>query len=144
VAVLSMSGAAVLGVGLVGAGAMTDTSPEAPGSAVNAMMSVPRAPVSAAASPGCPTTPTVRTTTQLNLALSNAAPGTTIVLAPNTTYVAANTANFVISRRGTATTPIRLCGPATAVLSGKNGPLSGNPVLRVTSASYWTISGMVC
>jgi hypothetical protein len=141
--VLSM-GAAALGVGLVGIGALTDTSP-APGfagRAGNVMMSVRRVAASAAISPECPATPTVWTTAQLNLALSTATPGTTIVLAPNTTYVAASTANFVISRSGTASAPIQLCGPATAVMSGKSGPLSGHPVLGVTSASYWTISGM--
>jgi hypothetical protein len=63
----------------------------------------------------------------LGSALYAAQPGDQIQLAPGT-----YSGTVTISRRGTATDSITLCGPATAIVAG---------AVNVTDASYWRLQG---
>jgi hypothetical protein len=91
---------------------------------------------------------TVTTAEQLKAALAGAEPGDTIALAPGTYR-----GSFVTTRAGTATAPITLTGPSTAVLIN-DGP-SGEPPscpaptagwdsgygLWLFDAPYWNLEG---
>ncbi|WIE77046.1 right-handed parallel beta-helix repeat-containing protein [Curtobacterium sp. MCSS17_007] len=79
------------------------------------------------------TTP-VTTAKELTAALSKAAPGQVIALAPGT-----YTGNFTGSATGTADRPITLCGPADAVLDG--GDTDKGYVLHLDGASRWLLQG---
>jgi len=81
---------------------------------------------------GCPSsgyrrTVNVASSSALTNALSGAQPGDQIQLAPGT-----YSGTVAVSRRGTATDSITLCGPSTAVLAG---------AVNVTDASYWRLQG---
>ncbi|MEV6824776.1 cellulose binding domain-containing protein [Amycolatopsis sp. NPDC051102] len=90
----------------------------------------------------------VSTAAQLQAALANAVPGQAIRLAPGTYR-----GSFVTTKAGTAANPIRLSGPANAVLinDGPAGDAPGCPVpaagwdsgygLWLFGAPYWTLSG---
>jgi parallel beta-helix repeat protein len=82
----------------------------------------------------CSDSATVTTAEELEEALAGAQPGTAIVLAPGR-YVG----NFVATVSGTADAPIRLCGPADAVLDG-DGTQKGY-VFHLDGAQYWQLSG---
>jgi hypothetical protein len=76
----------------------------------------------------------VRTASELQQALDDALPGTAILMAPGV-----YPGNFTASTSGTAEAPIRLCGPADAVLDG--GRVDDGYVLHLDGASYWHIAG---
>jgi hypothetical protein len=82
----------------------------------------------------------VSTASQLSTALANADPGDLIQLAPGT-----YSGSWTVSRSGTSTNPIMLCGPRTAVLNG--GSLTnGGAVLKFIGTSsahvqYWVAKG---
>jgi hypothetical protein len=82
----------------------------------------------------------VSTASQLSTALANADPGDLIQLAPGT-----YSGSWTAGRSGTATKPIVLCGPRTAVLNG--GSLTnGGAVLKFIGTSsahvqYWVAKG---
>jgi hypothetical protein len=86
--------------------------------------------------PTCPSgaKATVRTASALRQALVSAVPGSVIVLAPGV-----YTGHFVASAVGTATAPITLCGPASAILDG--GSTHSGYVLHLASASWWRVLG---
>lgn len=75
----------------------------------------------------------VSTSSQLNNALKNATAGQTIQLASGI-YSGA----FAATAIGTADAPIRLIGPADAILQSSSGTGYG---LRMTNAQYWTLDG---
>jgi hypothetical protein len=86
-------------------------------------------PTSAA---GCPSSGysrvvNVASSSALGSALNAAQPGDQIQLASGT-----YSGTVTISRRGTATDSITLCGPATAIVAG---------AVNVTDASYWRLQG---
>jgi Right handed beta helix region len=90
-----------------------------------------------AAAPGasCPAgAVTVSSADSLRSALSGAHPGETIVLAPGLYQ-----GDFVVSQSGTASSPITLCGPRTAVLEGSS--ISKGYTLHLDHASWWRIEG---
>jgi chitodextrinase len=94
------------------------------------------------------TTVNVSTTAQLQAALTNATPGQTIKLAAGTYHGA-----FVTQKAGTASQPITLTGPATAVLinDGPSGTAPSCPAptagfdsgygLWLYNAPYWNLTG---
>ena len=91
----------------------------------------------------------VSTAAQLSSALAAATPGQTIRLAPGTYE-----GSFVATTPGTASAPITLTGPRTAIITndGPSGTLSGCPHpgdgwdsgygLWLYGASYWNITGL--
>ncbi|WP_433584855.1 discoidin domain-containing protein [Microbacterium hydrocarbonoxydans] len=104
--------------------------------------------------PGASTPPAgtivdVSTSAQLSTALSAATPGQTIRLAPGTYQ-----GSFVATTPGTASAPITITGPRTAIITndGPSGSLSGCPHpgdgwdsgygLWLYGASYWNITGL--
>lgn len=88
-----------------------------------------------AASDSCSAmSPTVTDAASLKRALADAKAGTVIVLAPG-----AYTGNFVASGSGTATAPITLCGPRSAVLDG--GSVDSGYTLYLSSANWWRVHG---
>ena len=96
---------------------------------VTASGPVPPPPSSAA---GCPTSAyrrvvNVASTYALANALSAAQPGDQIQLASGT-----YSGTVTISRRGTATDSITLCGPSTAIIAG---------AVHMTDAQYWRLQG---
>ena len=108
-------------------------------SAPSAVVSFTTAPA-AATSPyryaNCPTaTQTVSTRSELVIALAAAAPGSVIRLNPGT-----YSGRYTITTSGTASAPIWVCGPRTAVLDG-GGPDLGNGV-RIENASNVVLAGM--
>jgi nitrous oxidase accessory protein NosD len=86
-----------------------------------------------AADCGTPTT-TVRSASELEGALSDAAPGDVIVLADGT-----YSGEFEGTASGTASDPIALCGGSGAVIDG--GGLKKGYAVHLDGASYWTLSG---
>jgi hypothetical protein len=90
----------------------------------------------------------VSTADQLRTALASAVPGRTIRLAPGTYH-----GSFVTTKAGTATQPITLSGPSTAILvnDGPSGDAPDCPEptpgwdpgygLWLSGAPYWTLSG---
>jgi hypothetical protein len=82
----------------------------------------------------------VSTASELSTAITDAQPGDLIQLAPGT-----YSGSWTVSRSGTATNPIMLCGPRTAVLNG--GSLTnGGAVLKFIGTSsahvqYWVAKG---
>ncbi|WP_233439682.1 right-handed parallel beta-helix repeat-containing protein [Lentzea atacamensis] len=100
--------------------------------------------------PGEETPGTVTTAEQLKAALANAKPGETITLAPGTYR-----GSFVTTKAGTASAPITLTGPSTAVLVN-DGPSGTAPTpcpvptagwdsgygLWLYNAPYWDIKGI--
>ncbi|WP_232837052.1 right-handed parallel beta-helix repeat-containing protein [Lentzea terrae] len=101
--------------------------------------------------PGTPveeTPATVTTAEQLKAALANAKPGETITLAPGTYR-----GSFVTTKAGTASAPITLAGPSTAVLinDGPSGTAPPCPVptagwdsgygLWLFNAPHWNLTG---
>ncbi|GAB2808949.1 hypothetical protein GCM10027200_05930 [Lentzea nigeriaca] len=105
--------------------------------------------------PGTPTDPppsetpgTVTTADQLKTALANAKPGETITLAPGTYR-----GSFVTTKAGTASAPITLTGPSTAILinDGPSGEAPSCPAptagwdsgygLWLFGAPYWNLKG---
>jgi parallel beta-helix repeat protein len=112
-----------------------------PGSAPDAGASRPTSSAPATPGPGAPEaagcpepTITVTTSSALQSALDDAAPGAVIALAPGT-----YPGSFTASAAGTAEAPIRLCGPADAVLDG--GRIDDGYTLHLDGASYWELSG---
>ncbi|PRB09410.1 hemagglutinin protein [Microbacterium sp. MYb72] len=99
--------------------------------------------------PGGGTIVDVSTAAQLTSALAAATPGQTIRLAPGTYQ-----GSFVATTPGTASAPITLTGPRTAVITndGPSGTLNGCPHpgdgwdsgygLWLYGASYWNVSGL--
>jgi hypothetical protein len=88
--------------------------------------------------PGCvpsDTSITVATTGQLTGALASLTPGESIILAPGT-YLG----NFTDSVAGTASDPVTICGPASAVLDG--GSLDHGYTLYLDGANHTTVSGL--
>ncbi|MBW8764485.1 MAG: discoidin domain-containing protein [Microbacterium sp.] len=91
----------------------------------------------------------VSTAAQLSTALTVATPGQTIRLAPGTYQ-----GSFVATTPGTASAPITITGPRTAIITndGPSGSLSGCPHpgdgwdsgygLWLYGASYWNITGL--
>lgn len=91
----------------------------------------------------------VATSAQLSSALTAATPGQTIRLAPGTYQ-----GSFVTTTSGTASAPITLTGPRTAIITndGPSGTLNGCPHpgdgwdsgygLWLYGASYWNITGI--
>jgi hypothetical protein len=71
----------------------------------------------------------------LTSAINNAQPGDLIQLASGT-----YTGRWTVTRSGTSASPIRLCGPSTAVLNG--GSYTAGTTIWLKSAKYWTISGV--
>ncbi|GAA2869620.1 hypothetical protein Acy02nite_18410 [Actinoplanes cyaneus] len=95
----------------------------------------PAAPASGAASQGCPqATVQVSTAEQLDQALAKATPGTSIQLADGTYE-----GTFTATAKGTAQTPITLCGTASAVLDG--GGVKKGYALHLDGADYWHVTG---
>lgn len=85
----------------------------------------------------CPTAgTTVSTVAQLKTAIAAATPGTSIRLAPGT-YPGQQ---ISIIARGTATKPVWICGPRTAIIDG--GSISAAHGILVSSSSYVVVSGM--
>ncbi len=84
----------------------------------------------------CPTS-TVEVASSANLAaaLANATAGEVIDLRPGTYR-----GNFVVTRSGTASSPIQICGPRTAVLDG--GTTQSGYTLHISHASYVSVSGL--
>jgi hypothetical protein len=82
----------------------------------------------------------ISTASQLSSAITNAQPGDLIQLAPGT-----YSGSWTASRSGTATKPVVLCGPRTAVLNG--GSLTnGGAILKFIGTSsahvqYWVAKG---
>jgi hypothetical protein len=76
----------------------------------------------------------VATAGQLTTALSDARPGGAILLAPGT-YAG----NFEATVSGTASAPITLCGPRSAVIDG--GGIKSGYTLYLDRASWWRIEG---
>ena len=77
---------------------------------------------------------TVASASALADALADAAPGTLIRLQPGT-YAG----RFKATADGTASHPIVLCGPRTAVLDG--GAIDTGYTLHLDGAGYWTLAG---
>ncbi|HLK01625.1 MAG TPA: right-handed parallel beta-helix repeat-containing protein [Streptosporangiaceae bacterium] len=77
---------------------------------------------------------TVSSGRDLKRALSGATPGQVIVLAPGQYG-----GHFTVSRSGTASAPITLCGPRSAVLDG--GGTDAGYTLHLNHASWWRIEG---
>jgi Periplasmic copper-binding protein (NosD) len=104
-----------------------------------AAVAIPAAVANAATPPSSttcssPTAVTVATSAGLTQALAAARPGSMIKLAPGT-----YTGTFVLRGAGTATRPIALCGPRTAVLTA--GVTDRGYTLHLDGASYWQVSG---
>jgi hypothetical protein len=76
----------------------------------------------------------VSSASELRTALASARPGEAILLAPGTYG-----GHFTASRSGTATAPITLCGPRSAVLDG--GSISRGYTLYFDHASWWKVEG---
>ena len=103
------------------------------------------APTTPAPTTPAPTTPapscaggavvTVSTAAQLTAALAAAGPGTTVQLAPGT-YAG----RFVLTRSGSATAPLRVCGPTSAVLDG--GSTSSGYGLHLDGVSHVQVHGL--
>jgi len=118
--------ALALVVGACGGGGSSEAASAASGGSSGTPPSAP--PLSSTTFP-------VASAAQLVSALAAANPGDTIELAAGT-YVGA----FVITRSGTASQPITLKGPATAVL--QNDKSTGkNYGLYLNGASYWVLDG---
>jgi hypothetical protein len=76
----------------------------------------------------------VSTAGQLSSALKAPSPGETILLAPGT-YAG----HFKVTVSGTASTPITLCGPRSAVIDG--GGVKSGYTFYLDRASWWRIEG---
>jgi hypothetical protein len=76
----------------------------------------------------------VSTESQLSSAIAGAQPGDLIQLASGT-----YNGRWTITRSGTPSGRIVLCGPRSAVLNG--GDLTAGITLNLSGASYWTLSG---
>jgi hypothetical protein len=76
----------------------------------------------------------VSTASQLSSAIANAQSGDLIELAAGT-----YSGRWTITRSGTATSRIMLCGPRKAILNG--GGISAGITLNLSGASYWTLKG---
>ncbi|OJV74951.1 MAG: hypothetical protein BGO45_03645 [Microbacterium sp. 71-36] len=115
-----------------------DTSANlSPTSTVISQAPAPRPTFSAPTLSDCPTaTVTPTDATQLRTALANASPGDVIRLAANTTY---SFSWYTLARSGTATQPIWICGPRSAVIDG--GGTSDGRGLRIDGASYVNVVG---
>lgn len=90
---------------------------------------------SPASLPGCPDGQVVRSAAELTEALSKAALGDTILIAPGR-YAG----TFVADSSGTAERPITLCGTAASVLDA--GTTEQGYTLHLDGADHWRISGM--
>ncbi len=77
---------------------------------------------------------TVSTASELKRAMADASPGQVIALAPGLYR-----GHFVASRSGTATAPVTLCGPRSAVLDG--GGIAAGYTLHLDHASWWRVEG---
>lgn len=115
----AVSGQAVSGQAAAGQAASPDGAPGAGG---------PGAPTGSCGTSGI----RVSTAAGLTAALSAASPGETILLAPGT-YLG----TFTASVSGTASAPITLCGPRSAVLDG--GGIASGYTLHLDHASYWRV-----
>lgn len=91
-------------------------------------------PTSDASVCSAPATTRVATADALQGALDAAGPGAVIELEPGT-YVG----HFVATASGTAERPVRLCGPADAVLDG--GGQKKGYVLHLDGAQHWVLHG---
>jgi hypothetical protein len=86
----------------------------------------------------CPSaTVNVSTWKQLQSAITNAPAGRVVKMAPGTYSVPWGMA---VKANGTASRPVWICGPRTAVLSGPG--VTGNGGFRVDGSSYLRIAGM--
>jgi hypothetical protein len=74
----------------------------------------------------------VSTASELRSALAHASPGEAIVLAPGLYQ-----GNFNATASGTASAPITLCGPRSAVLEGEG--INSGYTLHLNHASYWHV-----
>lgn len=93
------------------------------------------APPSGGTAAECPAaTVTVGTAEELEQALSDAEPGTSILLEAGE-YVG----EFVAATPGTESDPISLCGTREAVLDGDG--IDGGYVLHLDGASHWLVAG---
>jgi hypothetical protein len=79
----------------------------------------------------------VSTASQLSSAITNAQPGDLIELAAGT-----YSARYVVSRSGTTTNPVVLCGPRSAVLDAGGWSTTDQAVITMTNASNWTLRGV--
>jgi hypothetical protein len=97
----------------------------------------PAPPVKATPARPCATKPdvVVRSAADLEDALADAKPGTSIRLQDGT-YAG----EFQITRSGTEKSPIELCGTAEAVLDG--GPTDGGYTLHLDGAAHWRVVGI--
>jgi hypothetical protein len=89
---------------------------------------VPGAPGGSCGTSGVP----VSTAVGLRAALAAARPGETILLAPGTYR-----GTFTAAVSGTASAPITLCGPRSAVLDGGN--IDSGYTFHLNHASYWRV-----
>lgn len=83
---------------------------------------------------GCAGAATVQTADELIQALAAAQSGTVIRLAPGRYQ-----GRFAATAKGTASQPIRLCGPVDAVLDA--GGVRGGYGLHLNGATHWVLSG---
>lgn len=134
--VAAVIGAAVLVTGVIVFAVMMGDDEESrsprPASSSNG---TPEAPSPDAGSVDCgDPTVTVATSPELQSALDDAAPGTSIALSPGT-----YPGNFTAAVSGTAESPIRLCGGADSVLDG--GRVDDGYVLHLDGISHWEFAG---
>jgi len=137
IVLVAVAVAAVIVAVVVGANAGGDTT-GAPGvTGVPPASSTPDAtdPTETGAPTSCgEATVTVSTTEQLEDALSETRPGTSIRLQPGR-----YDGEFTATGHGTASQPITLCGPRDAILDG--GGTSKGYVLHLEGAAHWIVSG---
>jgi hypothetical protein len=86
------------------------------------------------ATANCPAGMLASSADELTQALSAAAPGTVIVMAPGT-----YSGHFVATISGTASDPITLCGPRDAVIDG--GDVKVSYTLYLNSVDWWRVIG---
>jgi hypothetical protein len=103
------------------------------------MAVIPSAAASAAPSSGAVSCPAagataVSSASALRSALSGARPGEVIVLAPGVYQ-----GDFAASGSGTASAPITLCGPRSAILQGES--IKKGYTLYLDHASWWRVEG---
>lgn len=125
---------ALLAGTMTGCSQGSDSTGNAPAATVSSTPIGARSTV--ADSPACAVSGAVRVSSarELKRALAGARPGTEILLAPGT-YAG----NFTASHSGTATAPVTLCGPRSAVLDG--GATSRGYTLYLNHASWWRVEG---
>ena len=84
----------------------------------------------------CPTsTVEVASTAALTSALANATAGEVIDVRPGTYH-----GHFVVDTSGTASSPIQICGPSTAVLDG--GTTQSGYTLHISHSAFVSVSGL--